>query len=144
MLRVLVIVALLLALLLWWTCLLLCWWCRRSHHYNFMANNTPKKGLQPRFPALAYLFLSTGVYGARAVMVMGLKTFLSKEELAEALCVCPNTIEKLVKAGELPPARMWQSIRSGGIWIGSEVEAAVHRLPAAEVKLVRPLECPKL
>jgi predicted DNA-binding transcriptional regulator AlpA len=52
---------------------------------------------------------------------------LNRAELAIAIGVSPNTIDRMVEEGALPPPRKWHSRK---IWIVTEVEAAMLEWPS--------------
>lgn len=51
---------------------------------------------------------------------------LNRNELALAIGVSVNTVDKMVQDGALPPPRKWNTRK---IWIIAEVEAAMHEWP---------------
>ncbi|MCV9997301.1 hypothetical protein OE766_03490 [Pararhizobium sp. YC-54] len=52
---------------------------------------------------------------------------LNRNELALAIGVSVNTVDKMVQDGALPPPRKWNTRK---IWIVSEVEASMLEWPA--------------
>ncbi len=51
---------------------------------------------------------------------------LNRSELALAIGVSANTVDKMVEEGALPPPRKWHTRK---IWIVSEIEAAMLEWP---------------
>nr|WP_295465297.1 helix-turn-helix domain-containing protein [Mesorhizobium sp.] len=51
---------------------------------------------------------------------------LSRDELAAALGVSPNSVDKMVAEGMLPPARRWHTRR---IWRVAEIDAFMSEWP---------------
>lgn len=66
--------------------------------------------------------MNTHILQTRAVPRLG----LSRTEVALSIGVSPGSVDKMVEEGVLPQPRIWHTRK---IWVASEIEAALQRLP---------------